>query len=110
MRKKYNLNLTKIGERLRGVREALHYTLEKMQEVTGFSKSLISAAEKGMKKPSAIYLFALLDRFGVNLNYVFNGKGAMFMPGAEPEGAKSDLDDNSGRKWKKIVRKREILK
>lgn len=78
MNKKYNLDLTSIGKRLRDIREALNITLEKMQEITGFSKSLISAAEKGQKKPSSIYLFALLDRFNVDLNYVFSGKGNMF--------------------------------
>jgi transcriptional regulator with XRE-family HTH domain len=78
MREKYNLDLTAIGKRLRRIRETLNITLEKMQEITGFSKSLISAAEKGQKKPSSIYLFALLDRFNVDLNYIFSGKGNMF--------------------------------
>jgi transcriptional regulator with XRE-family HTH domain len=78
MSKKYNLDLTAIGKRLRDIREALDITLEKMQEISGFSKSLISAAEKGQKKPSSIYLYVLLDRFHVDLNYVFSGKGNMF--------------------------------
>lgn len=78
MSKKYNLDLTAIGKRLRDIREALDITLEKMQEISGFSKSLISAAEKGQKKPSSIYLYFLLDRFNVDLNYVFSGKGNMF--------------------------------
>jgi transcriptional regulator with XRE-family HTH domain len=78
MSKKYNLDLAAIGKRLRDIREALNITLEKMQEITGFSKSLISAAEKGQKKPSSIYLYFLLDRFNVDLNYVFSGKGNMF--------------------------------
>jgi len=78
MKKKYDLDLAAIGKRLRDIREALNITLEKMQEITGFSKSLISAAEKGQKKPSSIYLYFLLDRFNVDLNYVFSGKGNMF--------------------------------
>lgn len=78
MRKKYNLDLAAIGKRLKDIREALNVTLEKMQEISGFSKSLISAAEKGQKKPSSIYLYVLLDRFNVDLNYVFSGKGSMF--------------------------------
>jgi transcriptional regulator with XRE-family HTH domain len=78
MKKKYDLDLVAIGKRLRDIREALNITLEKMQEITGFSKSLISAAEKGQKKPSSIYLYFLLDRFNVDLNYVFSGKGNMF--------------------------------
>jgi transcriptional regulator with XRE-family HTH domain len=78
MRKKYSLDLNSIGKRLRDTRDALDITLEKMQEITGFSKSLISAAEKGQKKPSAIYLFALIDKFNVDLNYIFSGEGTMF--------------------------------
>jgi transcriptional regulator with XRE-family HTH domain len=78
MSKKYNLDLTAIGKRLRDIREALNITLEKMQEISGFSKSLISAAEKGQKKPSSIYLYVLLERFNVDLNYIFSGKGNMF--------------------------------
>jgi len=98
MRKKYNLNLTGVGGRLRDIRETLNITLEKMQEITGFSKSLISAAEKGLKKPSAIYLFALSDQYNVNLNYVFNGKGSMFIPGVNLNAhtGNSELDDTFG--------------
>ena len=84
MRKKYDLDLKAIGKRLKDTRDTLEITLEKMQEISGFSKSLISAAEKGLKKPSAIYLFALLDRFKVDLNYIFTGKGTMFLQGVKP--------------------------
>ena len=85
MRKKYDLDLKAIGKRLKNTRETLEVTLEKMQQITGFSKSLISAAEKGQKKPSAIYLFALLDRYKVDLNYIFTGNGNMFLHGFKPE-------------------------
>lgn len=78
MGKKYLLNLDQIGERLRHVRETLHMTLEAMQQVSGFSKSLISAAEKGQKKPSAIYLAALHEQFNVDVNYILSGNCHMF--------------------------------
>jgi transcriptional regulator with XRE-family HTH domain len=95
MKKKYNLDIEAVGKRLRETREELNMTLEKMSEISGFSKSLISSAEKGLKKPSAIYLFALLDQFGVNLNYIFNGKGQMFLPvpGAGGEGIKEEKNE-----------------
>ena len=82
MRKKYNFNLKEIGKRLKDVRSSLGLTIERMHEITGFSRSLISEAENGIKKPSAIYLFELLYRFNANINYVFSGKGEMFLPTA----------------------------
>jgi transcriptional regulator with XRE-family HTH domain len=84
MKEKYHINLAEVGERLRAVRRYLRLTMEQMRDITGYSKSLISAAEKGKKKPSTIYLFAILDKFSVNINYIFNGKGPMFLePGEE---------------------------
>lgn len=93
MKKKYNLNLIEIGERLKDIRDTIGYTLDKMGDITGFSTSLISAAEKGQKKPSAIYLFALLEQFNVNLNYVFSGKGSMFLSGSAPKKEPTSSDD-----------------
>jgi transcriptional regulator with XRE-family HTH domain len=93
MKKKYNLNLTEIGGRLKTLREDLKITLDKMHRITGFSTSLISAAENGLKKPSAIYLAALLELYHVNLNWVFTGKGPVFLPQAEEKNGKLHFDD-----------------
>ncbi len=79
-KKKFGLDLKAVGMRLREVREFFGLSLEKMSEVSGFSKSMISEAEHGLKKPSAIYLHALLEHFNVNINYILNGKGRMFLP------------------------------
>ena len=79
MTKKTKLNQEEVGERLRQVRETLNLTIEKMYQATGFSRSLISEAENGLKKPSSTYLFALLDLFKVNLNYILSGRGDMFL-------------------------------
>jgi transcriptional regulator with XRE-family HTH domain len=79
MTKKTKLNQEEIGKRLRQVREALNLTIEKMYYATGFSRSLISEAENGLKKPSSTYLFALLDLYKVNLNYIMSGRGEMFL-------------------------------
>lgn len=68
-----------IGRRLREVRKKLHLTIEEAYRQTGFSRSLISEAENGLKKPSSRYLFALLDKFGVNINYILSGTGAAFV-------------------------------
>lgn len=89
MEKKYELDLKSIGARLRNIRTALDKTIDAMHELSGFSKSLISAAEKGLKKPSPIYLAMLLDKFNASLNFIIGGKGPMFLEGSEPD-AKSD--------------------
>ena len=93
MKKKYNLNLTEIGSRLKTLREDLKITLEKMHKITGFSTSLISAAENGLKKPSAIYLSALLELYNVNLNWVFTGKGPIFLPQVQEKNGKVHFAD-----------------
>lgn len=80
------MNLQAIGARLRTARETLGLTIEKIHQETGFSKSLISEAENGIKKPSSRYLFALVARFKVNINYILTGKGDMFMSGWELTG------------------------
>lgn len=85
MKKKYNFNLKEIGNRLKAVRKKLNVTIEKMHEITGFSKSLISEAENGIKKPSTIYLFELLNNFNVSADYILTGKGEMFLPEMEDE-------------------------
>jgi len=98
MKKKYNFNLEEMGKRLKQVRNNLNLTIEKMHEITGFSRSLISEAENGIKKPSAIYLFELLYRFNADINYIFSGKGEMFLAHRvgdedEPVERKDDLDE-----------------
>jgi len=93
MKKKYDLNLKEIGNRLKQTRDSIGMTLEKMHQATGFSTSLISAAENGQKKPSAIYLFALLKLFDVNLNYIFSGQGDMFLTVPPGKKEKAGFDD-----------------
>lgn len=73
------MDLNEVGVRLRAARETLGLTMERMRDITGYSKSLISAAENGLKKPSTIYLFALMDKYNVDINYIFSGRGQMFL-------------------------------
>jgi transcriptional regulator with XRE-family HTH domain len=78
-RQKQTVNLEEIGERLRSVREALTCTLKTMQERTGISTSYISDFERGKKFPSSKYLKELVNTFGVSTDYIFTGKGEMFL-------------------------------
>ena len=79
------MDLVDVGTRLRAARATLKLTMEQMRDITGYSKSLISAAENGLKKPSIIYLYAMKDKFDVNINYIFSGKGPMFRETGEEE-------------------------
>lgn len=73
------LKLKKIGARLRGLRDELSITLEKMNKLTGISRSYISDFERGKKLPSAKYLFFLIEKFSADINYIFTGQGEMFI-------------------------------
>lgn len=90
-----------MGGRLRAVREALKLTMEDMRNITGYSKSLISAAENGLKKPSVIYLYALFDKYDVNVHYIFNGEGPMFLD--EPEIEKTEQTPEKDKKSKQLT-------
>lgn len=78
--KTYKLDTQSVGRRLREVRKVLNLTIAEAHRYTGFSRSLISEVENGLKKPSSLYLFELLDKFDVNINYILGGKGPMFVP------------------------------
>jgi len=93
MNLKASLNLKDVGERLRAIREELDLTLEKIGELAGFSKSQISAAERGEKKPSTAYLFALIDNFKVNINYILTGDGDPFLDHRNKSEDEKDMDE-----------------
>ncbi len=99
MSQKYKFNTKEIGKRLKEARDSLGMTIDKMHDITGFSRSLISEAENGLKKPSPIYLFALLDKFNVNINYIFTGRGKMFLLREDEECYKGE----DGEKIKELL-------
>lgn len=77
--KKQTVEHGSIDERVKAVREALKYTLKTMQEKTGISTSYISDFERGKKFPSSKYIKKLVNTFGVSSDYLFTGKGDMFL-------------------------------
>ncbi|MCP5046499.1 MAG: helix-turn-helix transcriptional regulator [bacterium] len=90
---KFNMNLRDIGGRLKAVRTALGMSIEKIAQVTGFSKGLISEAENGRKKPSSVYLYGLLDQFKVNINYILTGEGRMFLDRSNAPGIDDEIQE-----------------
>ena len=93
MKKKPDIDLKQIGQRLEAVRKTLAMTLVKMEEIIGLSKSLIAAAEKGEKKPSTIYLHGLITHFKVNVNYILTGNGEMFLERKNKSEEEKDMDE-----------------
>jgi transcriptional regulator with XRE-family HTH domain len=77
------IKLQDMGLRLRGLRVALNITLEKMNDLTGISKSYISDFERGRKLPSSKYLFFLIEKFAIDINYIYTGRGEMFLHSRE---------------------------
>ena len=69
-----------IGRRLKTIRNTIKYTLDRVYKETGISRSYISEFERGRKLPTSKYLKYLIDVHNVNLNYIFTGKGEIFIP------------------------------
>lgn len=76
-------DVKEIGRRLKEVRKKIGKTLEQMRDITGLSTGGISEMEKGLKKPSSVYMFALKTEFDVNINWILSGEGTMFSPDIE---------------------------
>jgi transcriptional regulator with XRE-family HTH domain len=93
MKKKAGFDSEEVGKRLKQVRETLSLTLTKMEEYSGLSKSQVSAVEKGEKKPSSIYLSALIKQFDININFIFTGKGDMFLHPKNKTAEEKDIDE-----------------
>jgi len=72
-----------IGRRLKNVRSAVKYTLDKVYDETHISRSYVSEFERGRKLPTSKYLKYLIETHNVNLNFIFTGKGEMFIPHKE---------------------------
>ncbi|MCK4763101.1 MAG: helix-turn-helix transcriptional regulator [Candidatus Aminicenantes bacterium] len=71
--------LSEIGSRIKKVRITLDFTQGQIAEKTGLSAGFLSQIEKGQKRPSSIYLFFLLVEHKININWLFSGKGEMFL-------------------------------
>ena len=93
MNNKIDADLKPIGKRLLAVRKLFKLNQEEIGKITGYSKSLISAAENGVKKPSSQYLYGLLTQFNVDANWVLTGKGDMFLDGRNDSPEDKDVKE-----------------
>ena len=68
-----------LAERLRKLRNTLGLTQEQFAKELGVSFATVNRYEKGKRAPDAEFFQVLVDRYKVNLNWLFTGKGPMFL-------------------------------
>ena len=84
-----------IGSRLKDIRKYLRLTQKELAEKLDISDGYISDIEKGKKKPGRDLLEKLIERFNVNISYLFEGKGEYFY--------KSGQDQNEDTKPPSLI-------
>jgi transcriptional regulator with XRE-family HTH domain len=67
-----------IGEKLRAFREALKLSIEELAGDFAINPVLISEMEAGNVFPGFEYLYYCRVKYGLNGNWLINGKGSMF--------------------------------
>lgn len=78
VRSKVMIDTEETGQRLKQFRNSQNVTISELSEKTGLSKGMISETETGKNKPSPNLMLALLDIYGLNLNWLLTGEGEMF--------------------------------
>ena len=72
-------NLKEIGTRVKEVRKTLRINQKQMADKLGIFNSYLSDIENGKGNPGHSFFFKISNLFKVNLNYLFLGKGEMFL-------------------------------
>jgi transcriptional regulator with XRE-family HTH domain len=62
------------GDRIREIREELHWTLDKLAAKTAISKGFLSDVETGKRDISSEYLLKIADAMGASLDYLLRGE------------------------------------
>ena len=72
-------NLLQIGNNLAEIRKKLGYKVVDFVEKFGMQYRTYQTYERGERKPPLEFFEQLNEIFNVNLNYIFTGKGEMFL-------------------------------
>lgn len=97
MSEKSSADLTKrIADRLRGLRSERGYTLEELAQLSGVSRSMISAIERAENSPTALLLERLAAQLGVSLAALFDAPAAAGDPVARRADQAEWRDPSSG--------------
>jgi len=68
-----------IGERIRKVRHELGFNQSQFAAQLGVSNGYLSELEEDGTKPGYKILIGLLEKFSVDINWVLDGRGTMFI-------------------------------
>lgn len=66
--------MASLGERIRDSREHRRWTLDKLADATGLSKSFLSEVENNKRAPSAENVLKISNALGVSLDYLLKGE------------------------------------
>ncbi len=88
-------NLEDIGSRVKTIRKELRLKQSEMAEKLDTFHSYISSVEKGKANPGHSFFFKISTLFNVNLNYLFHGKGEMFLSDKPEKPGKKVTEDYS---------------
>jgi transcriptional regulator with XRE-family HTH domain len=75
LKTKIIINTEETGQRLKYFRNTQNITISELSAKTGLSKGMISETETGKNKPSPNLMLALLNIYGLNLNWLLTGEG-----------------------------------
>ncbi len=87
--------MSEYGERIRQIREALGLSQSEFAERLGIHKQMVSDVERGKQKRFNSQIEkSLADIFGVNLSWLLNGSGEMFVQENERFSSQSFEDED----------------
>lgn len=100
--------INNINTRIKLIRKQLEVAQKYMAESIGITKNYLSAIERGKRTPSDTVLIALMSRWGVMRDYLYDGEGDMFVPRVAEEAAAYGIDF-SNRDIKDILEKISLI-
>ena len=81
------------GERLKLIRHSLGMSQDELAKKIGYERSSIGNAECGKTKLSSYLIASLVKTFNVNVEYLLEGNGDMFLKNKSDEQLEQVLDE-----------------
>lgn len=79
--------INNLNNRIKLIRKQLEVGQKYMAASLGITKNYLSTIERGKRTPSDTVLIALMNRWGVMRDYLYEGNGEMFIPRVAEEPA-----------------------
>jgi transcriptional regulator with XRE-family HTH domain len=81
------------SQRLKGLRKELRLNQKEFAWELQLSDSYICQVENGKIKPGFEFFYKLVNRYNINLKYLFFGQGEMFLKEEEPGSEEEEITD-----------------